>query len=285
MQQKTYRKVRNFNTGNTLNILDEDLIVFTSSTITPLIINFTDWRYEISNETTFLLRGTVSNITWNLGSELSWYPPQGPSNSISNTVLKLVYVPKSSSPETTGYIYWQWMDYPDYTEKESRKDLFMAYGVGSNGFTFSTLTGYTSNGVQELFTDGTILTLPEVYDTENAYDPNTGIWTCKTAGIYNVMGYLHLTKSSGFNGSGYMLFGIVSVYPSNGYYGVGAFTLVPGIPVKHIDISVQAPGVNIPVDTQIALRVLNLTGSGSDYSNYIGDGARFAIQRLSLPGE
>ena len=128
-----------------------------------------------------------------------------------------------------------------------------------------------------LLIDGVTQTMSEVYDDDAAYDPLTGIWTCPADGIYNLSFYVHMSNetliiTTGF-ASGMVIAGIVA---SSGFYAVN--TMSVGIPVRYIDITGQALGMNITANTQLKLNILNLTNV--NYVADAGDVARFVVQRV-----
>lgn len=128
-----------------------------------------------------------------------------------------------------------------------------------------------------LLVDGVTQTMSEVYDDDAAYDPLTGVWTCPALGIYNLSFFVHMSNegllfTTGF-ASGMVIAGIVS---SSGFYAVN--TMSVGIPVRYIDITGQALGMNITAGTQLKLNILNLTDV--NYVTDPGDVARFVVQRV-----
>jgi hypothetical protein len=128
-----------------------------------------------------------------------------------------------------------------------------------------------------LITNGVTQIMSEVYDDDAAYNPLTGIWTCTFTGKYNLSFYVHMSNetllvTTGFT-SGMVIAGIVS---STGFYAVNTMTV--GVPVRYIDITGQALGMNITAGTQLKLNILNLTNVS--YVTDTGDVARFVVQRV-----
>jgi hypothetical protein len=138
-----------------------------------------------------------------------------------------------------------------------------------------TLNLYTVPAIPPAQIGGVKQVMGEIYDDDNAYDPLTGIWTCPATGIYNLSFYVHMSNPDDGFTSGMVIAGIIGTTPI-GYYAVNTMAITNV--VRHIDITGQNLGMNIPVNTRLQLNILNLTDV--NYTTFVGDVARFVVQRV-----
>jgi hypothetical protein len=121
------------------------------------------------------------------------------------------------------------------------------------------------------------------YDDDNAYNPATGVWTCPVTGRYNLDFFVHLTIESTTHPDGWytgapglFIAGITS-YTNCSMYTISQVQVLG--PLKHLQLTGSALGMNIAQGTELCLRVVNMTGR--DYTtNIVGDVTRMTIQRV-----
>jgi hypothetical protein len=127
--------------------------------------------------------------------------------------------------------------------------------------------------------DGSIQQIAEIYDDDNAYDPELGVWTAPATGRYNLGFYCHYTYNSGngfYSGSaGIFKAGLCTPIGNNIFVG-SSFTVIG--PEKHIDISGSIIGLNLNEGTQMCLKCINSTGV--NYTAFSGDVVRLEVQRI-----
>jgi len=103
---------------------------------------------------------------------------------------------------------------------------------------------------------------------------STGIWTCGTAGYYNVSFVVRMTNASGFN-SGMVMAGIASTLSNKIYF---SNTVSINQITQTIELSGSANMISLAANDTLVLKVLNATDQ--DYAVVSGDIVSMTIQRV-----
>ena len=138
------------------------------------------------------------------------------------------------------------------------------------------LTRVAPSTANTIFTAGTKLLTPEIYDDGFDYNPLTGDWTCPSDGRYNISFWAHYSAGIGASWlSGMFTAGLMNGATTGQYCGAWA-TVTQSTP--HIDVSGTLLGVEFTAGQTLCMVVLNQLDSS--YSSLSGDGVKFSIQKV-----
>jgi hypothetical protein len=138
------------------------------------------------------------------------------------------------------------------------------------------LTRVAPSTANTIFTAGTKLLTPQLYDDGFDYNPLTGDWTCPVTGRYNISFWAHYSAGIGASWlSGMFTAGLMNGATTGQYCGAWA-SVTQSTP--HIDVSGTLLGVEFTAGQTLCMVVLNQLDS--NYSSLSGDGVKFSVQQV-----
>lgn len=147
---------------------------------------------------------------------------------------------------------------------------------------FSILTNVVLNGTR--IENWNALSSPDTYDEDNALNLTTGIWTCKSTGIYN----MNVICSFGGDddsvpgdwGSGFLTCALIRLKPTLGdIFAIQTITVTTGM--THLGLTFGRQGIYFDKDDTtngVAVAILNHTGKAIPART--GDAILWSIQRI-----